>query len=556
MLAVKFIYENFKKYKLLLFLALIGSIVEAGALAGLTFIVKDVIDKVFIEKDLNKLKLIILVLLLLVIIKQIGFIFKEYMYPLALYKVMKNLRENIFKKILNADMSFFFGKQYGEILSRTTNDIEAFKSAMILIGVDFFTQLFTVIAMVGVLIYRDWKLFLIFLFATPLFAISFNYFGEKRKKYSQRVQESAGEYTQFINQLLYGLETIKLFSKEKILSVFESINERFFKNQRKNALYDVFFLSSIEIASYLAAGGIIFYGGVRIINGELTTGGLFSFLSALLILVNSSQILQRGLIQIKAVNPVIERIKFLLDMPQEKEDGIEFKGLKEKIEYKNVSLKINENKILEDVNVLIRKGQKVGIIGQTGSGKSSFVKLLYGVFRNYEGKILLDDTDLKEYNIKTVRDKIAVITQDVFIFNDTIENNLKITKPDATEEEIINALKKAKADFVFRLKDTVKTVIGERGSSLSGGERQRLAIARIFLKNPDIIIIDEGTSALDEETEKYVMEEIYSHFHDKTILIIAHRLKTLEKCDVFIVFENGKVKEIRDSLNAKDSTCS
>ena len=241
-------------------------------------------------------------------------------------------------------------------------------------------------------------------------------------------------------------------------------------------------------------------------------------------------------------------------MPQEKEDGIEFKGLKEKIEYKNVNLKINKNKILEDVNVLIRKGQKVGIIGQTGSGKSSFVKLLYGVFRNYEGKILLDDTDLKEYNIKTVRDKIAVITQDVFIFNDTIENNLKIAKPDATEEEIINALKKAKADFVFRLKDGLKTVIGERGSSLSGGERQRLAIARIFLKNPDIIIIDEGTSALDEETEKYVMEEIYSHFHDKTILIIAHRLKTLEKCDMFIVFENGKVKEIRDSLNAKDST--
>jgi subfamily B ATP-binding cassette protein MsbA len=161
---------------------------------------------------------------------------------------------------------------------------------------------------------------------------------------------------------------------------------------------------------------------------------------------------------------------------------------------------------------------------------------------------------LKEYNIKTVRDKIAVIAQDVFIFNDTIENNLKIVKPDATEEEIINALKKAKADFVFRLKDTVKTVIGERGSSLSGGERQRLAIARIFLKNPDIIIIDEGTSALDEETEKYVMEEIYSRFHDKTILIIAHRLETLERCDVFIVFENGKVKEIRDSLNVKDST--
>lgn len=420
---------------------------------------------------------------------------------------------------------------------------------MVLIGIDFFTQLFTVIAMIFVLIYRDWKLFLIFLIATPLFAISFNYFGNKRKKYSQKVQESASEYTQFINQIIFGLETIKLFNALFIQRIFENINERFFKNQRKNALYDVLFLSSVEIASYLAAAGILFYGGIRIIKGEITTGDFFSFLSALLILVNSIQILQRGLIQIKVISPLVDRLNLILNIPEEEKNGINFEGLKEKIDYKNVSLSLNGITILKNINVTIKKGEKVGIVGHTGSGKSTFLKLLYGVFRNYEGNIYLDIRELKDYNIYSIRENIAVITQDVFIFNDTVENNLRIAKPNATEEELIQAIKKAKADFVFKLKDGLKTVIGERGSILSGGERQRLALARIFLKNPDIVIIDEGTSALDINTEKEVMDSIYEHFKDKTILIIAHRLNTLEKCNKIIVFENGEIKEIRDYIN-------
>ncbi|WP_245596379.1 ABC transporter ATP-binding protein [Sulfurihydrogenibium subterraneum] len=526
---------------ILLFFSLLGSLIEAGSLSGLTFIVKDVIDKVFIEKNLEKLKLIILLILGLAILKQIGFILKEYLFPLALAKVVKNIREEIFNKIINADFSAFLGKKYGDILSRATNDVEAFRNSMIFLGIDLFTQIFTVVAMVFVLVYMDWKLFAIFLVATPLFALSFNYFGNKRKKYSQKLQESVSEYTQFLNQVISGLETVKLFKKEFIINIFEKINQTFFKNQRKNALYDVFFLSSIEVASYFAASGIILYGGIRIINGELTTGELFSFLSALLILVNSIQILQRGLLQVKVITPIVERILFVLNLPLEKEDGENFETLKDKIKYENVSLKIDSHYILKDVNVEIKKGLKVGIVGPTGSGKSSFVKLLYGIYRNYEGKIFLDDKELRDYSIRSLRDKIAVVSQDVFVFNDTVENNLRIVKPDATQEEITQALKLAKADFVFKHKDGIKMVVGERGSSLSGGERQRIAIARIFLKNPEIVIIDEGTSALDTETEKYVMESIYSHFYDKTVLIIAHRLKTLEKCDKILFFENGRL---------------
>ncbi|WP_283571407.1 ABC transporter ATP-binding protein [Venenivibrio stagnispumantis] len=527
-------------------LSLIGSIIEAGSLAGITFIVKNVVDKVFIEKDLEKLKIIVLLLFLIAVIKQIGFGLKEYMYPLALLKVMKDLREKIFQKLINVEYQSLIGKQYGDILSRATNDLEAFRNAMLLIGIDLITHIFTVLFMVFVLIYRDWKLFLIFLFITPLLALSFNYFGEKRKKYSQKNQESASEYTQFLNQLISGIETIKLFNLDIIKEKFKQINENYFKNQRKNALYDVFYLSSLETVSYIATAGIILYGGYRIIKGEITTGDLFSFLSALLILVNSLQTVQRGAIQLKVITPITERIKYLLHLPTEKEEGLILDKFKEKIEYKNVYLNINNHKILKDINAVIKKGDKIGIVGQTGSGKSSFIKLLIGIYKNYQGEILIDNVELRKYNIKSLRYKIGIVSQDIFIFNDTIKNNLLIANPTATDEQIKEALINAKADFVFNLKDGLNTIIGERGSSLSGGERQRLALARVFLKNPEIIILDEATSALDVQTEDIIVKQIFELFKEKTLIIIAHRLKTINSCDKILVFDKGQIVEEGD----------
>lgn len=415
---------------------------------------------------------------------------------------------------------------------------------MVLIGVDFITQIFTVFAMVSVLIYRDYILFMIFLIATPIFAISFNFFGKKRRKYSQKVQESFSEYTQVVNQILSGFETIKLFSKDLVLSIFNNINHNFFKNQRKNALYDVLYLSSLEVASYVGVAGIILYGGISIINGRITTGDLFSFLSALLILVNSLQVLQRGAMQIKVLSPVVERIKQLLNLERETYGERIFEGLKEKISFENTSLRIEDRMILENINIYIKKGEIIGIVGTTGSGKSSFLKLLYGLYQHYEGKIFIDNIELREINLITYRKKIGVVTQDVFIFNDTIRNNLLIANPDADEEKIKQALIKAKADFVFKLPNGIDTVVGERGSNLSGGERQRIAFARLFLKDPDIIIIDEGTSALDSSTEEALMEEFYKHFKGKTIIMVAHRLSTLKGCDRIINFENGKIVKV------------
>ncbi len=540
---IVFLFRLFKKYWILLILAVLGSLLESGALAGLAYIVKNIVDDVFVSKSFESLVFVTVVLIVLASGKQIGFFLKNYVYPLIVYKGIKNIREIIYRKLLNTQPSFIFKHSHGDILSRLTNDLERFSQIVTSFGTNVITETFTVIAIIFLLIYRDWKMFLIFLIAVPFLFIVLSYFGDKRKKYSKKLQESFGDYTQHINQILTGFEVVKLFSQKVFYKLFKSINENLYYRERKNKFYETVYLSSVEIIAYVATAGIIFYGGYRIINNEITPGDFFSFLGGVLILVNSMQVLQRGLVQLKALSPVVERIKFLMEMPEEKDEGIEFKGLKEKIVYKNLSLKIGGNRILESINLEIKKGDKIGIVGLTGSGKSTLVKILPALVKDYEGDLFIDGINLKNYSVASLREKIGVISQDVFIFNDTLRNNLLIAKPDATDEELYKALEKAKADFVFNLENGLDTVLGEKGSRLSGGERQRISIARIFLKDPDILIIDEGTSALDVETEEYVMEEIKEHFSDRTVIMITHRLKILDICDRIAVMEKGKIIE-------------
>ncbi len=541
--SLTFLYRNFKKYWLLFLLALFGSVLESVSLAGVAYIVKNIIDDVFVKKSYESLIFVIAVLIILAIFKQIGFFLKDFVYPLIIYKGLKEIREKFYRKLLNAEPSFIQKQTIGDLISRFTNDLERFAQITSTIGTNVITETFTVIGIVVVLIYRDWKLFLIFVFSVPFLAIAINYFGEKRKKYSKKLQEGLSEYTQHLNQILSGFEVVKLFSKKIFYNIFKNINENLYQKEKKNTLYETLYLSSVEIIAYTATAGIIFYGGVRIIKGEITPGDFFSFLGGVLILVNSLQILQRGVVNLKGLSPVVDRIEFILNMEEEKDKGLEFNGLKESINYREVSLQIGNNKILDKVNLEIKKGEKVAILGLTGSGKSTLVKILPALVKNYTGQVLIDGVEIKNYSVSSLRKHIGMVSQDVFIFNDTLRNNLLIAKPDATDEELIEALKKSRADFVFKWEEGLDTVLGERGSRLSGGERQRIAIARIFLKNPDILIIDEGTSALDVETERYIIDEIKRHFFNKTLLMITHRLQILDIAEKIVVMENGRIIE-------------
>ncbi len=540
---LKFVFEVYKPYMKLKLLAIGGSLFESIALTGLAYIIKNVVDDVFIAKSYEKLIFVIVVLIILAVLKQIGFIIKDYGMPLIIYKASRDLRFKVYEKILNASPSVFRKYTPGDLIGRAVSDIEKFGEIISRVATNIITEAFTIIGICGVLIYRDWKLFLIFVLVVPLLAWALEHFGEKRKKYSRKVQESIGEYIHHLSQILSGIEVVKLFKKKIFLHIFNKINERLYERQKKNKFYETIYLSTVEIIAYTATAGIIFYGGIRIINGDLTPGDFFSFLGGVFILVNSLQAFQRGAVNVKALNPVIDRLLEVLNLPQEEDKGIEFTGLKDKIQYQNVSLSIDGNQILKNINLTIKKGENLGIVGPTGSGKSTLVKILPALITEYEGKVLIDNHELREYSLSSLRDKIGMVSQEVIIFNDTLRNNLLVAKPDATEEELIEALKKAKADFVFKLENGLDTVLGEKGSRLSGGERQRIAIARIFLKNPDILIVDEGTSALDVETEEYIMEEINRHFLDRTVIIITHRLKLLDITNRVVVIEEGQIVE-------------
>jgi subfamily B ATP-binding cassette protein MsbA len=541
--AISFILQIYKKYWYLFLLALIGAVLEAGALSGFIYILKNIIDDIFIQKDIEKFRIIVILLLILALGKQLGYFLKDFIFPLIIYKYEKELREKIYNRFLLAELSVINKYPIGDLVSRATNDISRFVEILSALGTNIITEFFTIIGIIALLIYLDWKMFLILVILIPILAYVLNYFGEKRKKYSRLVQESLAEYTQHLNQILSGLETAKLFDFNMFKKIFTKINEKLFHREKKNKFYETMYLSAVEILAYAGTIGIILFGGYRVIKGELTTGQFFSFLGGVLVLVNSMQVLQRGLVHLKGISPVIDRIEFLLNIPQEKDGNVEFKQLKEKIEYKNVYVELGGKKILKNINLTIPKKIKLGIVGLSGSGKTTLIKLLPRLIKDYKGSIKIDNVEIKDYKLSSLRKNIGVLSQEVFIFNDTLRNNLLIAKPDATEEELYKALEKAKADFVKNLPNGLDTILGEKGSILSGGERQRLAIARLFLKNPEILIIDEGTSALDLETEDYVISEIEKHFRDKTIILITHRLSILKITDLIIVMENGKIIE-------------
>ncbi|MDQ7056516.1 MAG: ABC transporter ATP-binding protein [Persephonella sp.] len=242
-------------------------------------------------------------------------------------------------------------------------------------------------------------MFMIFVFTVPVLAFALQYFGEKRKKYSKKLQESFSHYIQHLSQIVSGIEVVKLFREKIFFRYFNRINSDLLKRQKKNRFYETVYLSSVEIVAYTATAGIIFYGGVRIIKGEITAGDFFSFLGGVLILVNSLQTLQRGAINLKALTPVVDRIKYVLNLPVEEDKGKEFEGLKESITYRDVSVKMGENLLLENINLKLKKGEKIGIVGATGSGKSTLVKILPALITEYSGEVLIDGVELREYSV-------------------------------------------------------------------------------------------------------------------------------------------------------------
>ncbi len=533
--------DYFYPYRWILLLALLGSLLEGISYSGLSFVVKNLIDKVLVEKNSSLLWIVVFAVILLGVLKQVGFLLGELLYKYTVVRVVNDLRRKVFEKFLNLPTEVFLSRPSGEWVSRLTNDLKALKDYLEGFGVKLAREFFTVLLLTGVLLYFDWKLFLLFLLISPLLAKSFSYFGRKRKKYSKLYQETLADFLNFVDNVSQAFENLKFLSRFYLLRLFLNRLRKLFKVEFKTVVYSAGYLSVIEILGYLFVSAVLLYGGWRVIEGDLTAGTFISFLGTLFLLYNSLQQLQRAAVSLKALEPILERIEEFLALPSEKERGKPFKGLENSIKVENLSLEVNGKTILEDVNISFPKGEKVFIYGPSGGGKSTLLKVLSSIYTNYRGKVLYDETELGELNLSTFRGKTYYQSQKVVLFNDTVRNNLLIANPRAGEKELLKALSLAKADFVLNWEKGLDTLLGGGGVNLSGGQQQRIALARLFLKKPQIIFLDEATSALDPETEREVIKNILSTYPEANIFFVSHRPQTAKFFDRRLKVEKGKI---------------
>ncbi|NPA13634.1 MAG: ABC transporter ATP-binding protein [Aquificae bacterium] len=533
--------DYFYPYRWILLLALLGSLLEGISYSGLSFVVKNLIDKVLVEKNSSLLWVVVFSVILLGVLKQVGFLLGELLYKYTVVRVVNDLRRKVFEKFLNLPTEVFLSRPSGEWVSRLTNDLKALKDYLEGFGVKLAREFFTVLLLTGVLLYFDWKLFLLFLLISPLLAKSFSYFGRKRKKYSKLYQETLADFLNFVDNVSQAFENLKFLSRFYLLRLFLNRLRKLFKVEFKTVVYSAGYLSVIEILGYLFVSAVLLYGGWRVIEGDLTAGTFISFLGTLFLLYNSLQQLQRAAVSLKALEPILERIEEFLALPSEKERGKPFKGLKNSIKVEKLSLEVNGKTLLEDINISFPKGEKVFIYGPSGGGKSTLLKVLSSIYTNYRGKVLYDETELRELNLSTFRGKTYYQSQKVVLFNDTVRNNLLIANPRAGEKELLKALLLAKADFVLNWEKGLNTIVGGGGVNLSGGQQQRIALARLFLKHPQIIFLDEATSALDPETEREVIKNILSTYPEANIFFVSHRPQTATFFDRRLKVEKGKI---------------
>ena len=464
--------------------------------------------------------------------------------------LVKRLREALFEKINHLQLGYFTKEHKGDLISRLNTDVYGvesaassslevlFKEPSLLIG--YFIGLFAISA----------KLTIFTLIIIPISAFAIAAITKKLKKEAKDVQASAGRLLTMIDETLMGMRIIRSFNATRfILKRFSQENDFYrqasLSSFKKKELAPAF----SEAAGVMVVACILVFGGGLVLsgNGNLQASAFIAFIAIFSQVIRPAKAIVVALSNIQQGQAAGERILEILDRPVEiadRPDAVELKAFNHAIELQNVSFAYNEKQVLKNINLVIEKGKTIALVGPSGVGKSTIADLIPRFYEVTAGSILIDDRDVREYTMESLRSHMSFVTQEIILFNDTIFNNIALGAPNASMEEVIAAAKVANAhDFIIETEDGYNTVIGDRGIRLSGGQRQRLSIARAVFKNPAILILDEATSALDTEAEKTVQDALNNLMQGRTTLVIAHRLSTIIAADEIIVMQDGQIIE-------------
>ena len=533
----------FKDYIPHFIFAIIGMGLASGGTAVSAYLVEPVLNKIFVEKNEKLLYILPCAIIAIYVIKNIGTFMQAYFTAYIGQDTIRRFREKMVANLLNLDMDFFNEFRTGELISRTTNDIDRIRSIVSSIIPELTRESVTIIGLLCVVIYQSPKLAFFALVVMPVAIYPISRLAKRMKKISKQSQEKTSDITSALSEIFTNIEIIKANNAQKYEhSRFVDENNKFFRLNLKSVKIEQLVSPLMETIGSIGVAAVIIIGGKDVIDGHINMGAFFSFLTALFMLYTPLKRIVNIYNKMQDAIAASERTFFLMDKVSQIKDGQ--KELNEEInliKFNDVRLSYGDKEVLKGINLEANKSEFIALVGSSGGGKSSLMNLLMRFYDVNGGEILINGINLKDIKIHSLRQNIGLVTQRVYIFNDTVAKNVAYGR-EFNEDAVINALKLANAyEFVSKLDNGINTILNEFGTNLSGGQRQRIAIARALYQNPQILIFDEATSALDNESEKEITKAINNLRSKKIIFVIAHRLSTVENADKIAVLSDGKI---------------
>ena len=533
----------FKDYIPHFIFAIIGMGLASGGTAVSAYLVEPVLNKIFVEKNEKLLYILPCAIIAIYVIKNIGTFMQAYFTAYIGQDTIRRFREKMVANLLNLDMDFFNEFRTGELISRTTNDIDRIRSIVSSMIPELTREFITIIGLLCVVVYQSPKLAFFALVVMPVAIYPISRLAKRMKKISKQSQEKTSDITSALSEIFTNIEIIKANNAQEYEhSRFVDENNKFFRLNLKSVKIEQLVSPLMETIGSIGVAAVIIIGGKDVIDGHINMGAFFSFLTALFMLYTPLKRIVNIYNRMQDAIAASERTFFLMDKVSQIKDGQ--KELNEEInliKFNDVRLSYGDKEVLKGINLEANKSEFIALVGSSGGGKSSLMNLLLRFYDVNGGEILINGINLKDIKIHSLRQNIGLVTQRVYIFNDTVAKNVAYGR-EFNEDAVINALKLANAyEFVSKLDNGINTILNEFGTNLSGGQRQRIAIARALYQNPQILIFDEATSALDNESEKEITKAINNLRSKKIIFVIAHRLSTVENADKIAVLSDGKI---------------
>lgn len=553
------ILELIFQYKGYLIVASLCMIVVAVANGSMAFLVKPVIDDIFVAKDRDMLMLIPALAVLVFFLKGAGTFGSEYLMNYIGERIIRYFRESLYDRITDLPLAFIHKEKTGALMSRITNDVNIVKGMVSTAVVNIFRDFFSVIAFLFVIFYRDWQLALGAFVVLPLAFYPILIFGRRVRKFSTGTQETMAELNSFLHETFTGSKIIKIFNLQAFEKQrFKQKTRLLFELEMKKVVAKALSSPVMEFLGGLGIAFIIWFGGLRVINGTSTPGIFFSFLTAVMMLYDPvkkisklNNTIQEGVAAASRIFDVLEEDQTIKEAP----DAQKLSGRALAVAFDDVCFSYgpDESPALKHINLTAAPGEVLALVGMSGGGKTSLVNLIPRLYDVSQGKVTVGGMDVRDLSVQSLRDHISIVTQEPILFNETVKDNIRYGRMDATDQEIEAAAQAAYAhEFITGFPKGYDTLIGELGSRLSGGEKQRICIARALIKDAPVLILDEATSALDSQAEKVVQKALENLMKGRTSFVIAHRLSTIDYASKIVLLKDGAILEqgTRDELMA------